>query len=349
MGRPRKRQYTGETKDSNIDFDSVIPDFDPLPQYEEYIPIDPYLDANTLSFPNDETGQFRIPPDKSQTNGPRTANDGRVVFHFGGNEFKKPIDFNVDEGNFGEPPAPVNAIVTEAPHESHKHHIFDRPHPSSSTPGPPCSCLASMYLSMASLQEFPSDVETALSTVRVAANTAQASIRCEKCGTGAAVQLRPPIESFQNTMLLGTILPIIANGYKRLLIMVDGETNTAKAAGLKKVFRMTAYGGVYGIQGLCESVKHLDETVMEPDEWRYAVRGLLRADVYGLEGMSTGLRGIVAEMEQRQRSRHKLLDHIVDNGHDDGTGPTRCIGEKDMLCLRILDSAKVAVDSLVIA
>jgi hypothetical protein len=208
-----------------------------------------------------------------------------------------------------------------------------------------------MYLAMSSLQDFPNEVETALTTVRAAATTAQSSIRCPKCGHCAATMQTPSIEAFQNTMLVGTILPLIANGYKRLLLMVDEETQRAKALGIKKVFRISAYGGLCGPDTLCGVAQHLDESVMEPDDWRAAVRGLLRVDVYGMDGITTGLRGIISEMEQRQRLRHKELHQLQqeNNFSDHDMGQRKCVGEKDMLCIRILDTAKISVDTLVIA
>ena len=105
-----------------------------------------------------------------------------------------------------------------------------------------------MYLSLASLQQLPSESVTALKTVRGAAQVAANSIWCAQCGSVAVDNPNPPIEAFQNTMLLGTILPIIANGYQRLLKIIDDETNAAEAAGQTKVFRFLDYGGLCGHQ-----------------------------------------------------------------------------------------------------
>jgi len=130
----------------------------------------------------------------------------------------------------------------------------------------------------------------------------------------------------------------------------EEETEKAKALGIKKVFRISAYGGLCGLNTLCGAAQHLDEAVMEPTDWRAAVRGLLRVDVYGMDGVAPGLRGIISEMEQRQRLRHKEMHQLQENGlssHD--VGSRHCLGEKDALCLRILDAAKVSIDTLVIA
>lgn len=105
-----------------------------------------------------------------------------------------------------------------------------------------------MYLSLASLQQLPTDSVAALKTVRGAAQVAANSIWCSQCGSVAVENPNPPIETFQNTMLLGTILPIIANGYQRLLRIIDDETTAAEAAGQTKMFRFLDYGGLCGTQ-----------------------------------------------------------------------------------------------------
>lgn len=347
MGRPRKRQANGEMKEGNLEFQSIVPDFDPLPYFDESFQVDPYTDTTGFHFPNNPIEYPVVPSEQAPATGLCTFDDGRVVFHFGVDELNVPIDFGVDDVS---PDSPGPIIPTGQESVKHTSGVFAGDHPAPSFPGPPCSCLATMYLAMSSLQEFPNDVETALATVRAASNTAQSSIRCPRCGHCAATSMTPPIEAFQNTMLLGTILPIIANGYKRLLVMVDEETEKAKALGIKKVFRISEYGGLCGPDTSCGIAEHLNNAVMEPNVWRATVRGLLRVDVYGMDGVTSGLRGIISEMEQRQRLRHKEMHQLQENvlsPHE--IGQRQCLGEKDMLCLRILDTAKISIDTLVIA
>jgi hypothetical protein len=100
----------------------------------------------------------------------------------------------------------------------------------------------------------------------------------------------PPIESFQNTMLLGTILPIIANGYQKLLKMIDEEAEAASAAGRMKVFQFQDYGGMCGNRltalGALQCVEKemlFNAIEMPPAQWRTTVRALLRVDIYGHE------------------------------------------------------------------
>lgn len=353
MGRPRKRQATGKIKDTmaDLDLNQHFPSFDSIP-FDNTFTIDPYNDAAGFTFANTITGQLAFPPEQPQAKGLCTVDDGRVVFHFGDHELNNPIDFGAEDTISDGPSLSTGSTISavSSPPDVEKFNFLGGNQPAASDQGPLCSCLPSMYLAMSSLQELPSDVETALATVRAAANTTQASIRCEKCGAGVITEQHPPIEAFQNTMLLGTILPIIVNGYKRLLVMVDEETHIARATGAKRVFSLMTYGGICGQERLCGNAKHLEGAAMEPTEWRSAVRGLLRADVYGIEGVTPGLKGIISEMEHRQRTRHAFVDLMAQQGlSPEEIDKRKCSGEKDMLCLRILDTAKFALDSLIIA
>jgi hypothetical protein len=166
-------------------------------------------------------------------------------------------------------------------------------------------------------------------------------------------------------MLLGTILPIIANGYGRLLKMIDDETANAIATGRTKRFEYLEYGG------LCESQKPLLEALecigkalplankeMQPSEWRRTVRALLRVDIYGHEQPGfkfKGLKDLIAEIEHRQNTRHDILDAQaaaglpLPEGHFPDLKGSLCLGEKTRGCAEILKMAKVAIDSIVIA
>lgn len=144
------------------------------------------------------------------------------------------------------PPIEIgNTATSPADTNSSNEHYLTPPDAGVSPAAPTsCSCLASMYLALSSLQQLPTDIVVALKTVRTAAQTAASCIWCPICGYVMFENPNPPIESFQNTMLLGTLLPIIANAYQRLLVMIDDETNAAEVAGTTKPFRFQDYGGL---------------------------------------------------------------------------------------------------------
>jgi hypothetical protein len=86
---------------------------------------------------------------------------------------------------------------------------------------------------MTPLQQLSTEVGAALVTVRAATNTVWTILRCEQYSRSSTGPVRPPFDAFQNTMLLGTLLPIIVNSYKRLLEIVEHEVIMAQTAGYK--------------------------------------------------------------------------------------------------------------------
>ena len=212
--------------------------------------------------------------------------------------------------------------------------------------GLPCSCLATMYLAMSSLQDLPPEVGAALLIVRAAVNTAQSILRCEQCGRSMGTPVRSPLEAFQNTMLLGTLLPIIVNSYKRLLEMVDYESCMAKTAGYRIMLNISQDSSISCLGGLSGENTSLENSLVEPDEWRTAIRRILCHDVYGHEFVNTSLNGLISEMEQRQRKCHTKMDVLGHSRLSNGFQQKQCLGEKNAPCLQILNITKVAMGSL---
>ena len=362
MGRPRKRQFI-DTKEQTTE--NATQD---LPQDLGLLPLfidDAYNDAAIAEpyFTNGQPANYQ-PMDGPELQATKTDN-GRGAWHFGDREIMAgpPINFGDIDFNSGEniPSLDVPQLSTNS-----NPSITDSENSPPQTQTGPCSCLASMYLALASLQQFPSDIVSALKTVRGAAATAAQSIWCPQCGAVVLDNPNPPIEAFQNTMLLGTVLPIIANGYARLLKMIDDETDAAVAAGQTKTFRFHDYGGLCGKQQtVLEAMTCVEKEMafnaveMPPVQWRTTVRALLRVDIYGHEQPGfhhKGLKDLVAEMEFRQQTRHDMLDAEMAAGNLNMTylghgqiGDKACLGEKTRGCLEILKMAKIAIDSLVIA
>jgi hypothetical protein len=97
---------------------------------------------------------------------------------------------------------------------------------------------------------------------------------------------------------------------------------------------------------------------MPPMQWRSTIRALLRVDIYGHDGLGykyKGLRGLVTEIENRQKARHDWLDTLPEHEFKQAAGgpfaPSKstCLGEQTHGCLQILEMARLALDNLVIA
>lgn len=372
MGRPRKRQFIESANDHTASTEIGLFDLDSVP----------FVDADFNSFMDGMIAEpyftnglsATLPQETTMQEPASTLDNGHGAWNFSDREIMgvPPINFgDIDFGTVDHTTPPLDPTPQLSSDSNNS--VSSEDSPSKSIGGPGCSCLASMYLSLASLQDFPSDIVTALRTVRSACATAASSVWCHKCGTVLLDNPNPPIEAFQNVMLLGTILPIIANGYHRLLQMIDDETKTAVSLGRTKTFRFHDYGGMCRQQATAEDKikcfengKFSHPIEMSPTQWRTTVRALLRVDIYGHEQPGfkhRGLKDLVAEMETRQKARHEMLDAYVAAGGQDalkngpfaaaqftgGHGHTKCAGEQTHGCLQILQIAKVAIDNLVIA
>ncbi|CAN8099081.1 unnamed protein product [Discula destructiva] len=240
-----------------------------------------------------------------------------------------------------------------------------------------CSCLAKLYLALDSLTRLPTSVLPALHTARTAARTAHATLRCTVCcpplqhSLATTATPAPGAAPFQNMMLLGALIPSIVDAYHKILALVDVETARAISAQTQLTFSLSAYGGCWGDangessgsgnSGACSGADAVYESkVMEPAVWRLSVRGLLKMDVYGASGGSrrlpwqvTGLRDLVAEMDEKSRTRHAEIDALLDAGL---TVPSMMRGlpahhtvGKEPHCRPIIQVAIEAVASLHIA
>ncbi|TAQ88526.1 hypothetical protein B7494_g3142 [Chlorociboria aeruginascens] len=360
MGRPRKRQFLQASQDelgpSTQSFGPqrfLVDDFD---IYDDVNTAEPYAVSDLPSFaplPGDSIEYSQIP----KTTMP-------LVFQFGMVGIP-PINFdnlNLDSSSgtsIDEMSLPSSSTSNPSTSDSEKEET------SPQTTASPCSCLAAMYLALSALQNLPCDISTALPTVRGAARTASEALRCPHCGLTLLTKVSPGIETFQNMMLLGTILPTITNAYLRLLDLVDAETNAAVAAGETKVFEFLHYGGL-GTRDPCAEETFGDcgwvanDTEMPPAQWRSSIRALLKVDIYGYEelGLSVrGLRGLVDDAEKRQKDRHEWLNAQLADGTLDvetygqfDRGARICSnGEKSQTCIEIFKMAKFALDALIIA
>jgi len=240
-----------------------------------------------------------------------------------------------------------------------------------------CGCLASMYLALDSLQHLPKQVGPAMRVVRNAARTAHDTVSCRSCSPTdlTDVSLRPPVQAFQNMMMLGALLPTIANAYNRILALVDDEAARADAQNRLLAFSLEEYGGLWGrlaeLEHVCGASAALNGSVLDALTWRRTVRALLRCDVYGIHNstdggnggpldpawgnpclVQIGLKDIIAHMDERSRLRHASMDAALAAGiltEPQCHGHMRLAPGEKHTCQRIIDIARMAIDALVIA
>lgn len=357
MGRPRKRRGQHE---KTMESPNLTPPGQESPSKldERTVPIS----RDTDGLPTNTDLAYDVvggPPYVVTGEGNSTINDETPkVWHLWSNHLIHPIDFGAYDTSAG---TPESTVPSEPPIS-----ILDSDLSLSSFEPAPCGCLAMMYLAMSSLQgsEFPRDIVNALSTVRSATDTTFVVTQCSSCGNCSPTNPTPPVSAFQNFMLLGTLLPIIVNSYKRLLAMIDRETEAAITSRTRKIFRLADYGGLRGLTGDCDYIEEWNHMDLSPGDWRTTVRALLRIDIYGFDpsdnhyGLTLtcvypGLRGILALLHQRRKARDSILEEMKKAGLPMpafGCPPQGydIAGERNRICEQIIDTAKRVLDSLVI-
>jgi hypothetical protein len=252
------------------------------------------------------------------------------------------------------------------------------PGPSSTDPSPSsrpyhnttCRCLSSIYFAMAALANLPPVGLAAMKVARSACKVAHDVIQCPKCSRPLLSDpSRPlPVQSFQNMMMLGALIPTVANAYAHILRLVDREAQQATRDNLKIFFAFSEAGGLWGEfarkENDCGIVQGYDNRDLEPELWRQTVRAMLKVDIYGYkfdkapEGRHVhhlGLKDVIDALEERSRIRHALVDEMVAKGQMTPQlqrnllpilhGPEQ---EKKRNCSHIIELARGALDKLVI-
>lgn len=234
-----------------------------------------------------------------------------------------------------------------------------------------CGCLSSLYLAIDSLSRLPGQVGPAMRVARNAIKVAHDAVQCPIClgSTEDELHVVPPIQSFQNLMLLATLIPSACNAYATILEMVDAETAAAKKEDRTFWFTFKELGGLWGYlfnsENRCSVMDNYNNSTMAPDLWRATIRALLRLDVYGIEGLDhmpkkntyiqLGLKDVVKRLEERSNKRHDAIEKFVASGQVSKTMHTGVLYPKeqpppeDRACLKILATARIALENLVIA
>ncbi|KAK2592856.1 hypothetical protein QQS21_009459 [Conoideocrella luteorostrata] len=236
-------------------------------------------------------------------------------------------------------------------------------------PNATCGCLSSLYLSLESLNHLPSDVPSAMRATRNAIKVAQDVLDCPQCCNyffRDPLQ-PPPVQAMQNLNCLGALVPSACNAYASILEMVDDETDAAKKADRKIFFSFKDVGGLWGLviddQGSCSALTAYDNKDLDPDVWKTTVRSILKLDVYGAGGKTgtspsgihpqRGLKDIVNQLDRTAKLRHDLMDDLVATGKLPKQSKYLLhhyapIPPEQRNCTRVIDSARMALDNLII-
>ena len=147
---------------------------------------------------------------------------------------------------------------------------------------------------------------------------------------------------------MGTLIPVIADGFKRIIQMIDSEANSASALGMKMTIDQENFAHPAQTPEMKEScpAEKMNLENLSPSTWRTILRALVRWDVYGsVECVPMeGLKGLVTRMETICQQRHESIGRMREELQIDIPYPT----EKDRLCTKVLEAAKLSMNELII-
>ncbi|KAK5990860.1 hypothetical protein PT974_09135 [Cladobotryum mycophilum] len=228
-------------------------------------------------------------------------------------------------------------------------------------PNIPCTCLSSLYFALNSLSQLPSNIPSAMRVARHASKMAHQVINCPECYdvTINDPTKPPPIQCFQNLMCLGALVPSACNAYASILEMVDVETDRAKGDNRKLWFSFSDVG---------ETWSHYVDAKSPT-----SIRQILRVDVHGFEGVNgvwkpptptsqpganeqRPLKGVVTLLDEKNRKRHEQIDELIATGQMPENSPYllfpgghKVVPPEARNCVRVLETARIALSNLVIA
>ena len=305
MGRPRKRRRTEPQADLTV----------PAPGDGLTQP----LDAEMMATPEQstrihDTSTSLVVGLKSPGFGdfntlPPIAYDTPQIDHF-----------SLEHVALSPPTAPPSSALTSDSPSTHEPHD--------------CACIASLFLALTNLQSLTVHFPLALPQLRVALSTARTAFSCKRCAT--TTSFVPP---FQSMMFIGTLLPLIAEGYSRVLRWIDDEADAVAAAQGKKTLKMADFSlETAGLHTGMPDCPMSFEVELEPAEWRRLARQVVQRDVSGGDdGASAsrlGLLGLLEQMRKRQQTRHSQPPEQPPCGKN---MPGARAGETP-LCLRIIQN-----------
>ncbi|KAI9842999.1 MAG: hypothetical protein M1838_002901 [Thelocarpon superellum] len=141
--------------------------------------------------------------------------------------------------------------------------------------------------------------------LRKATKVASSCLDCHNCATSSALAI-------QNTMLLGTVLPTIADGYAKMATWIDEDAKRHDERGEMRVMRVSDVAREsLGLRAGSPDCPLGVTLRMEPQEWRRMTRRVIqyemavsRDDEFG----ESGFMEVLVRMEKRLRKLREEMN-----------------------------------------
>ena len=165
----------------------------------------------------------------------------------------------------------------------------------------PCNCLSKIHFTLSELQFMTNfGFPMALKPLTNGKRTASEVLQCSQC-------LKDGSSAMQNTMLLTTLLSVLLNHYRKVLVSIEEDAARIEAASGTIPFRMgdnsPALQHLHDGTPDCPVGFNID---LAPQEWRYLAKRAFRAEVKGASVHGDGsIVDIITQLETRQRKWHE--------------------------------------------
>ncbi|KAI9893519.1 MAG: hypothetical protein M1814_006315 [Vezdaea aestivalis] len=164
-----------------------------------------------------------------------------------------------------------------------------------------CDCIPKLFSMISQLETVFSQqiyYPQSLNNLQQAFKLAQENFFCSRCQQSTKL-------TFHSTMLLGTLIPLIIEGYRRCLDSVDHEVAYLDSKGLQKV--VGSYGADSGYQ-IHSTLQHPPSQVtLSTDVYRERSRQTLRQDIIGTGNFPdpNSLLGLIRAYQRRANDRER--------------------------------------------
>ncbi|KAI4211442.1 MAG: hypothetical protein LQ351_005744 [Letrouitia transgressa] len=197
-----------------------------------------------------------------------------------------------------------------------------------------CSCMQDLYSILSSFQSPPPpSFPSSLAPLLKAATVAREVVRCSWC----------PLEhntAVQNLMLLGTLLPLVAHEYGRLLDHIEEKAKEGRTLTYRVGDRSPENLSLHTGTEDCPMGFNIE---FGGEEWATMARKVIRQEVHGISENSKSLSQVVDELEQRQQFWHSLRGAFSTDeqpscrqeNHQDG-----------QICMQLIKNVRHAIDRL---
>ena len=199
-----------------------------------------------------------------------------------------------------------------------------------------CKCLASLYATLSSFQTLPPpSFPYSMNILTKATMVACDAVRCQICPFTYASAL-------QNIMALGTLIPLVAHEYGKLLKHIDERSSK----GCSIIFRM----GEQSIDQLHLHTGTLDcplsfDAELSAVEWRSMARRVIKQRVVGSAGLGVSVFGLINELEERQRDWH-AKPKVAEFKHGLSCMEDSCSIDEKHTCLQMVSRARASIEGL---